>query len=61
MIAKLNILRSAGKIGVKPREGKTINAKIVASHPTDFGVKGRQLVEANHDSAVTIVTICRKD
>ena len=28
MIAKLNVLRSVGKVGAKPREGKTVNAKI---------------------------------
>ena len=27
MIAKLNVLRSDGKVGAKPREGKTVNAK----------------------------------
>ena len=28
MIAKLNVLGSVGKVGVKPMEGKTVNAKI---------------------------------
>ena len=38
MVAKLNVLRSVGKIGAKPREGKTVNAKIrVGVYPTVFG------------------------
>ena len=28
MIAKLNVLRSVRKVGVKPIEGKTVNTKI---------------------------------
>ena len=45
MIAKLNVLRSVGKVGAKPREGKTVNAKIrvesIQQYSVVNSVKGR--------------------
>ena len=46
MIAKLNVLRSVGKVGVKPREGKTVNTKIrvesIQQYSVVNSVKGRR-------------------
>ena len=58
MIAELNILRSVGKVGVKPREGKTINIKIrVKSFQQCLvvnGIEGRREAKAEHDGTIMI-------
>ena len=58
MIAKFNILRSIGKVGAKPREGKTVNAKIRVESIQQYSVvnsaEGCREVEADHDDVVTI-------
>ena len=55
-MCKLNVLRSVRKVGVKPREGKTDNAKIrvesIQKYLVVYSVESRR--EADHDGAVTI-------
>ena len=60
MIAMLDVLRSVGKVGVKPREGKAVNAKIrvksFQQHMMVNSVEGPREVTTDHVGEVTVST-----